>query len=218
MRMLSMRISALRVCSACASVPYVHAQHALKGPFQIWNFYAYAELMRILRVCIISWLVCLANASVPDPYAQGAHQFLMRMLSMFWRECAMCTHYYLSRMLSARLVPYSYAQRTHQFLTCMLSARISFWRACSVHASIPYTHAGGIQNERLKNRKTDVHAEHARKELMRMLRVRISSWRACSGCASVPDLYAQCAHKGWSMGIRNSIFLIILYYLKHWKF
>ncbi len=40
---------------------------------------------------------------------------------------------------------------------------------------IPYVHAEGIQNEHLKKRKTDVHAEHARKELMRMLRVRISS-------------------------------------------
>ncbi len=32
MRMLSMRISSLRICSACASVPYAHAQHAFKGP------------------------------------------------------------------------------------------------------------------------------------------------------------------------------------------
>jgi hypothetical protein len=61
----------------------------------------------------------------------------------------------------------------------------------------------------LKNTKTDAHAEHARQELMRMLRVRISSWRARSGCASVPDPYAQRAHKGRSMRVRNSIFLII---------
>ena len=91
----------------------------------------------------------------------------------------------------------------------MLSAHISSWRACSVHASIPYVHAYGIQNEHLKFRKTDAHAEHARKKLMRMLRVRISTWRACSGCASVPDPYAQRAHKGRSMRLRNSIFLII---------
>jgi hypothetical protein len=32
MRMLSMRISYLRVCSACAPVPYGNAQHGLKGP------------------------------------------------------------------------------------------------------------------------------------------------------------------------------------------
>jgi hypothetical protein len=44
--MLSMSIIALRVYSACASVPYAHAQHALKGPFRIWNFYAYAEHTR----------------------------------------------------------------------------------------------------------------------------------------------------------------------------
>jgi hypothetical protein len=29
-----------------ASVPYAHAQHLLKGPFQIWNFYIYAEHTR----------------------------------------------------------------------------------------------------------------------------------------------------------------------------
>jgi hypothetical protein len=33
MRMLSMRISYLRVCSACAPVPYAYAQLGLKGPF-----------------------------------------------------------------------------------------------------------------------------------------------------------------------------------------
>ena len=32
MRMLSMRISYLRVCSACAPVPYAYAQRGLKGP------------------------------------------------------------------------------------------------------------------------------------------------------------------------------------------
>ncbi len=102
------------------------------------------------------------------------------------------------------LVPDAYAQCTHQFLTCMLSVCISSLRACSVHASIPYAHAEGIQNKHLKYTKTD-----ARQELMRMLRVRISSWRARSGCASFPDPYAQRAHKGRSMRVRNSIFLII---------
>jgi hypothetical protein len=105
--------------------------------------------------------------------------------------------------------PDVHAQHAHQFLTRMLSARTSSWCACSVHASIPYAHAEGIQNEHLKNTKTDAHVEHARQELMRMLRVRISSWRARSGCASVPDPYAQRAHKGRSMRLRNYIFLII---------
>jgi hypothetical protein len=39
-----------------------------------------------------------------------------------------------------------------------------------VHASISYAHAEGIQNEHLKNTKTDAHAEHARQELMHMLK------------------------------------------------
>ena len=142
------------------------------------------------------------------------------MLSIRVRNWCVCSAFFEGNALCARIstwcvcsvhapVPDSYAQYTHQFLTRMLSMRISSWRACSVHASIPYAHAEGIQNEHLKNTKTDAHAEHARQELMRMLRVRISSWRARSGCASVPDPYAQRAHKGRSMRLRNSIFLVI---------
>ncbi len=52
-------------------------------------------------------------------------------------------------------VPDAHAQCTHEFL--------------------PYVHAEGIQNEHLKNRKTDAHAEHARKELMCLVRMSISS-------------------------------------------
>jgi hypothetical protein len=53
------------------------------------------------------------------------------------------------------------------------------------YASIPYFFAEGIhvQNEHLKNGKTDVHAEHAHKELMQ-----------CSGCVSAADAYAQPEH------------------------
>ncbi len=138
-----------------------------------------------------------------------------RMLSERISSWPVCSAFFEGNALCARIstwwvcsvhapVPDSYAQRTHQFLTRMLSARISSWSA-----SIPYARAEGIQNEQLKNRKTDAHAEHSRKKLMRMLRVRISSWRARSGCESVPDPYAQRAHKGRSMRVRNSIFLMI---------
>ncbi len=94
--MLSIRVRNWCVWSFCASVPDAYAEHThqflkrmlsmvWRDLFQIWNFYAYAEhtrkkLMRMLGVRISSWLVCSANASVPDPYAQGTHQFLMRML------------------------------------------------------------------------------------------------------------------------------------------
>ena len=97
-----------------------------------------------------SWPVCSVHTSVPDPYAQGAHQFLMRMLSMFWRYCA------LSGISS---------------LTRMLSARTSSWLVCSANASVPDA--------------------------------------ACSACAWVPDPYAQRAHNGRSMRVRNSIFSTI---------
>jgi hypothetical protein len=47
------------------------------------------------------------------------------------------------------------------------------------------------------------------KLLTPMLGVRISSWRVCSACASFPDLYAQHVHKGQSMRVRKSTFIII---------
>jgi hypothetical protein len=62
-------------------------------------------------------------------------------------------------------VPDAYAQCMHEFLTHMLSACMSSLSECSVQASVPYEHAEGIQNEHLKNGKTDAPAEHARKEL-----------------------------------------------------
>ncbi len=159
-----MRSSFLRVCSALL----------VGTSFKFWIF------MLMLSISVRNWCACWAYASFPDPYAQGTHQFLVRMLSIFFKGM---------RSVHA-LVPDAYAQCTHQFLTRMLSVRISSWRACSVHASIPYAHAEGIQNEHLKNMKTDAH-----QELMRMLRVRISYWRARSGCASVPDAHAQGAHQ-----------------------
>ncbi len=173
-----LRINALRVCSAWASVPYAHARHALKGPFQIWNFYANAEhsrkkLMRMLRVHISSWLVCSANASVPDPYAQDAHQLLM-VCSAFFEGNALCARISTWHVCSVHApVPYSYAQCTHQFLTRMLSARISSWRACSVHKMNIWKIG----------------------KLMRMLSMRVRNWSVCSWCSSVPDAHAQGAHQ-----------------------
>jgi hypothetical protein len=60
---LSACISSWRTRSVQApvpkAVPYAHDQHVLKGPFQIWNFYAYDEhtrkkLILMLRVRISS--------------------------------------------------------------------------------------------------------------------------------------------------------------------
>jgi hypothetical protein len=193
--MLSIRVRNWCVCSAWASVPDTYAQHTRqflmrmlsmvwRDLFQIWNVYAYAEharkkLMRMLRVRISSWLVCSANASVPDPYVQGTHQFLMRMLSIFWM-----------RSVHA-LVPDAYAQCTHKFLTRMLSIRISSWRACLVHASVPDAHAQCTHQ--FLTRMLRVYKMNIWKigKLMRMLSMRVRNWCVCSGCASVPDPYAQ---------------------------
>jgi hypothetical protein len=176
--MVSIRTSSLRVCSAWFG--------GISFRFGIF--------MLVLSIRVRNWCVCSGYASVPDSYAQRTHQFLTRMLRVRISSWCVCSAFFEGNALCARistwcicsvhaLVPDSYAQHTHQFMTRMLSARISSWHTCWVHASIPYAHAEGIQNEHLKNRKTDAHAEHARKELMRMLRVRISSWPVCSAFA-----------------------------------
>ncbi len=154
----------------------------------------------MLSISFSSWPVCSGYASVPGAYAQ--HFFKgMRSVHAFVPDAyAQCTHQFLTRILRVR---------SSSWRACSACPPVSSWDACSVHTSIPYDHAEGIQNEHLKNTKTDAEAEHACQELMGVLRVRISSWGACSGCASVPDPYAQRAQKGRSMRIRNSIFLII---------
>ncbi len=222
MCMLSMRINALHVCSACASVPYTHAHHALKGPFQIWNFYAYAEhtrkklmrgthqfLTRMLSERISSWPVCSGCASVPDAYAQ---------------------HFLKGIRYMHALVHDAYAQCTHQFLTRMLRIRISSWRACSVHASVPDAHAQCMHQ--FLTRMLRVYKMNIWKigQLMHKLSMRARNWCVCPGCTSFPGthaqgahqfltLYAQHAHNSRSIRVRNSIFSIkFLNYPKHWKF
>ncbi len=70
---------------------------------------------------ISSWRVGSVHASVPDPYAQGMHQFLMRMLSMF-EGTALCARISTWCVCSVQAtVPDSYALCMHQFLTCTLS-------------------------------------------------------------------------------------------------
>jgi hypothetical protein len=86
-------------------------------------------------------------------------------------------------------VPDPYAQGTHQswcvFSACFEGTALCHalvpWRICSVHAPVP-----------------DSYAQRS-----------ISSWHASSACARVPDPYAQRAHKGRSMRVRNSVFSII---------
>ncbi len=155
MRTLSLPISSWRVGSVHASVPDAHAQYTLQFLTRmlsmLWrDLFKFGICMLMLSIRVRNWCVCSGYASVPDSYAQ---LFLKGMRSLH------------------AFVPDAYAQCMHQFLTRMLSVRITSWRACSVHASLPDVHADGIQNKHLINRKTDVHAKHARKELMRMLRV-----------------------------------------------
>jgi hypothetical protein len=216
-----------------------------------------------MSVHISSWCVHSVHTSVLEVYTQWMHQFLLGMLSMYWRDlfkfeiftpmlskcvrnwCISGTHQFLTYMISERIsslckrsgyasvpdsyaqhvfkgpfqisymrsvrawVPDTYAQSTHLFLTCMLSAYINSWGIYSVHTSVPYAYAEDIQNDHLKNGKTDAHAEHACKELMGMIIVLIGSWHVCSAGASVLDMYSQRVHKSGSMLVRKSIFLVI---------
>jgi hypothetical protein len=143
---------------------------------------------------------------VPNPFAQGTHQFLTRMHRVRIRSWCVCSAYFEWAVLCARIsswcvcsvhspvpnsyahvasVPYAYAQYLHQFLTCMLSI---FWRdLCKF----------GIFTLMLSIRERNwcVCSEYAL-FLTRVLRVYISSWPICTGYASVPDAYAQHILKG----------------------
>jgi hypothetical protein len=114
--------------------------------------------MRMLRVRISSLHVFSANASVPDGYAQGTHQYAKQVLNGTFQIS------YVRSVHAPVHDSYCMLSITHQFLTRMLSA-----------CKVPYTSAEGMQYEYLNNGKTDVHAEHVHKEPMRMVRVRISS-------------------------------------------
>ena len=81
-----------------------------------------------------------AYAPVPDAYAQHAHQFLPRMLSMVFRNL------YNKRPLKNGKTD-AYAEHTHKFLMRMLSMHTSALRVCSACASVPdayaqHTHKG----------------------------------------------------------------------------
>ena len=110
-------------------------------------------LTLMLSIRVRSWCLCSACASGPDAYAQHAHQFLTRRLSMVCRD---------------------------------------------------------VYNERpFEKWKTDAYAEHTHQFLTRMLSMRTSFWCVCSAYAPVPDAYAQHTHKGRSIRVRKSNFLII---------
>ncbi len=144
-------------------------------------------LTRTLSVRISSWRVCLA--CFEGTFSNFIRAFSARISS--WRVCSVEVPVPLNICSAQASVP---------------CERISSQRVCSVHASVPYEYAESIQNEHLKNGKTDAHTEHARNDWMRLLRVRISpdayaqrvhisSWHECSACTTVPDTNAQRAHQ-----------------------
>ncbi len=147
-----------------------------------------------------NWCVCWAYVSVPDAYAQHAHQFLARMLSLRTSSWCVCSAYAKrpehTRKEVIRIIrayasgPDAYAQYAHHFLTRMLSM------VCR-----------DLYNKRpFKKWKTDAYAEHTLQFLTRMLSMRTSSLRVCSACAPVPDAYAQHTQKGRSIRVRKSNF------------
>ncbi len=156
-----MRSSSLRVCSA----------------WFVETSFKFGIFMLMLRICVRNWCACWAYASGTDAHAkhtyqhaQGTHQFLVRMLSIFWRECALCTH---------------------KYLMCMLGARTSSWLVCSAYASVPDAHAQCTHQFLM--RMLRVYKMNIWKiwKLMRMLSMRIRNW--C--ISSVPDAHAQGAHQ-----------------------
>ena len=108
-----------------SSVSYMHAQHVLNGPFQIWNCY-------MLSIRVRNWWVWSGYASILDLYAQGMHQFLIHMLRACISSWPVCSGYasvpdlYVQHILKGlhavqALAPVAYAQCMYQLLTHMLS-------------------------------------------------------------------------------------------------
>ncbi len=159
--MLIVCIRFLRVCSAYAANSDAYAQHVLKEPFQILNFYAYAEHTGTkLSIRIRIWCVLWAHRPNSDADAQHTHQILMPMLRArikFWpiRSAYTSDSDAHAQRMHQTLTPC--AQRMHQILTHMLRM---FWR------------------------------DHFKFEIfMRMLSVRIKFWCACSAYASNSEAY-----------------------------
>ncbi len=106
------------------------------------------------------------------------------------------------------LISDAHAECTLQFLTCTLSTRISSWPVCSWYASIPDAYAQhvlqGLRSQRaicicsLHTPAPDSYTQRTHQFLTRTLR-----------CAWVPDPYAQRAHKGRIMRVRNSNLSVI---------
>ncbi len=144
--MLSICVRTWCVYSACASVPYVYAQHAHQFLTHmlsmLWrDLFKFEIFMFMLSIRVRNWCVYSGYASVPDMYAQRTHQFLTRMLRVRISSWCVCSAFFEGNALCARIstwqvysvhapVPYLYAQCTHQFLTRMLSERINSLCAC----------------------------------------------------------------------------------------
>ena len=99
MRKLSIRVRSWCVRSACASVPYAHAQYTHQSLHDAYAQHGMKALLkfgfftRMLSIRLRNWSVCSACASVLDAYAQQAHQFLARMLRVHispWCVCSAC--------------------------------------------------------------------------------------------------------------------------------
>ncbi len=131
MRMLTIRISSLRTCSACTSVflfsnvHFVYPQHALK------------ELMRALSMRGRNWSVCWAYMSVTDVCAEHMSHELVHTLSIRVHRAQTCWAYasgtdaYPKQWVRNWCVCLAYAsgtdayhEHTHQFLTRVLSISV----------------------------------------------------------------------------------------------
>ncbi len=99
-----------------------------------------------MSIHVRNWCVSSGYASVPGTYAQG-----YALVPGAYAQHLLKGPLHSVHKLVPGVYPDSYLQRRHQFLMHMLRIRISSWRPCLVHASVPTAHAEGIQNEHLKN-------------------------------------------------------------------
>ncbi len=128
----------------------------------------------MLSIRVKNWCICSGYASIPDAYAQQAHQFLTRTLSEH-----LCSTCFEGTFLNL------------EFLMLMLSIGVRNWCVCSGYTTVPDTYAQRIYQfltHMLRMFWRDLFKIGA-------LSAHISSWCVCLVHALVPDAYAQCTHQ-----------------------
>ncbi len=187
MRTLSISISSLRACSACASV--------------FLFLILYTLSMRVRK-----WCVHWACASGTDACIEHARQELMNTLSIRARNW--CVHWAYGSGTNActERIPLkkcwayasgtdAYPEHTGQELMRSLSIRVRNWCVPWAYTSVSCADAQHKHKNSKFEKVPSKYAEYVRKELMRALSVHVRNWCMHWAYTSGTDAQAQHAHQ-----------------------